>query len=187
MVADLPQDWKPEPFKGQTIDIGVPQPRHGRRAKLNALVSDYHLDMLEHDGYLVAQGCDRTTIPMPTRQLRHKCIARLAVIYLVESSNSTDVSYHAVRAYYDIHSKLRQAASRTSARSLQRRRPHGGLRQRRAWRIISPLPTPTIHFRTAAPFMTPAMSAAGGNARILCRKVAHAAALKISATCCAAE
>src|SRR5207344_1235890 len=27
---------------------------------------------------------------------------------LVESSNATDVSYHAVRAYYDIHSTLRQ-------------------------------------------------------------------------------
>ncbi len=27
--------------------------------------------------------------------------------YFVESSNSTDVSYHAVRAYYDIYAKLR--------------------------------------------------------------------------------
>ena len=25
MVTDLPADWKPEPFKGQTIDLGVPE------------------------------------------------------------------------------------------------------------------------------------------------------------------
>ena len=25
MVTDIPKDWQPEPFKGQTIDLGVPQ------------------------------------------------------------------------------------------------------------------------------------------------------------------
>ncbi len=108
MVTDLPQDWKPEPFKGQTIDIGVPEAKAWAMSEVERLVSDYHLDMLEHDGYLVAQGCDRTDHPHAPPDNWNKCIARAGSNYWVESSNSTDVSYHAVRAYYDIHSKLRQ-------------------------------------------------------------------------------
>jgi alpha-galactosidase len=64
--------------------------------------------MLEHDGYLVAQGCDRSDHPHAPPDNWNKCIAKAGSNYWVESSNSTDVSYHAVRAYYDIHSKLRE-------------------------------------------------------------------------------
>jgi len=38
----------------------------------------------------------------------NKCIYKSWGSYWVDSSNSTDVSYHAVRAYYDIYSTLRK-------------------------------------------------------------------------------
>ena len=64
--------------------------------------------MLEHDGYLVAHGCDRTDHPHAAPDPLNKCIYKSWGAYWVDSSNSTDVSYHAVRAYYDIYSKLRR-------------------------------------------------------------------------------
>jgi alpha-galactosidase len=63
--------------------------------------------MLEHDGYLVAHGCDRADHPHAPPDPLNKCIYKSWGAYWVDSSNSTDVSYHAVRAYYDIYSKLR--------------------------------------------------------------------------------
>jgi alpha-galactosidase len=108
MVTDLPPDWKPEPFKGQTIDIGVPAAKDWAQRELERIVSGYHLDMLEHDGYLVAQGCDRTDHPHAPPDNWNKCIYKAWGSYWVDSSNSTDVSYHAVRAYYDIYSTLRK-------------------------------------------------------------------------------
>jgi alpha-galactosidase len=107
MVTDLPADWKPEPFKGQTIDLGVPEARQWAQHEVERLVTDYHLDMLEHDGYLVAHGCDRTDHPHAAPDPLNKCIYKTWGSYFVDSSNSTDVSYHAVRAYYDIYSKMR--------------------------------------------------------------------------------
>lgn len=108
MVTDLPDDWKPEPFKGQTIDLGVPEAKQWAQQELERIVTDYHLDMLEHDGYLVAHGCDRTDHPHAPPDPLNKCIYTSWGSYWVDSSNSTDVSYHAVRAYYDIYSTLRR-------------------------------------------------------------------------------
>jgi hypothetical protein len=108
MVTDLPADWKPEPFKGQTIDLGVPEAKQWAQNEVERIVTDYHLDMLEHDGYLVAHGCDRTDHPHDAPDPLNKCIYKSWGSYWVDSSNSTDVSYHAVRAYYDIYSKLRK-------------------------------------------------------------------------------
>jgi hypothetical protein len=108
MVTDLPPDWKPEQFKGQTIDLGAPAAKAWAQDEVERIVSDYHLDMLEHDGYLIAQGCDREDHPHAPPDNWNKCIAKAGSNYWVESSNSTDVSYHAVKAYYDIHSKLRE-------------------------------------------------------------------------------
>jgi disulfide oxidoreductase YuzD len=108
MVTDLPKDWQPEPFKGQTIDIGVPAAKEWAQHELERIVDDYHLDMLEHDGYLVAHGCDRTDHPHAAPDPLNMCIYKSWGAYWVDSSNSTDVSYHAVRAYYDIYSKLRK-------------------------------------------------------------------------------
>ncbi|MCU1269173.1 MAG: hypothetical protein JWN74_467 [Acidobacteriaceae bacterium] len=108
MVTDLPKDWQPEPFKGQTIDLGVPEAKQWAQHEVERIVTDYHLDMLEHDGYLVAHGCDRTDHPHAPPDPLNKCIYKSWGAYWVDSSNSTDVSYHAVRAYYDIYSKMRK-------------------------------------------------------------------------------
>jgi hypothetical protein len=108
MVTDLPPDWKPEDFKGQTIDLGLPAAKEWAQREVERIVDDFHLDMLEHDGYLIAQGCDRSDHPHAPPNNWNKCIYKAGGSYWVESSNSTDVSYHAVRAYYDIHSRLRK-------------------------------------------------------------------------------
>jgi alpha-galactosidase len=108
MVTDIPADWKPEPFKGQTIDLGVPEAKEWAEHEVNRIITDYHLDMLEHDGYLVAHGCDRTDHPHAASDPLNKCVYKSWGAYFVDSSNSTDVSYHAVRAYYDIYSKMRK-------------------------------------------------------------------------------
>ena len=108
LANDLPADWKPEEFKGQTIDIGYPPAKAYAQAELERLVRDNHLDMLEHDGYLVAQGCVREDHPHAPPDPSNMSIRKDSGFLFVESSNSTDVSYHAVRAYYDIHSKLRK-------------------------------------------------------------------------------
>ncbi len=108
MVTDLPADWQPEPFKGQTIDLGAPDAKEWAQRETERIVTDYHLDMLEHDGYLVAHGCDRTDHPHAAPDPLNKCIYKSWGSYWVDSSNSTDVSYHAVRAYYDIYAGLRK-------------------------------------------------------------------------------
>ncbi len=108
LTTDPPAAWKPEEFKGVTIDIGSPPARAWAAAKVATLVRNLHIDMLEHDGYLVAQGCDRPSHPHapldPAQVKRYKDEGFL----WVESSNSTDVSDHATRAYDEIQSKLRR-------------------------------------------------------------------------------
>ncbi|HEX4770106.1 MAG TPA: alpha-galactosidase [Bryobacteraceae bacterium] len=108
-VSDLPPDWKPEPFKGQTIDIGVPVAQAYASREVNRLVNDYHLDMLEHDGYLVAQGCVRRDHPHAPPDRAKISIDAGSGNHIVLSSNSTDVSYHAVNAYYAVYSSLRRS------------------------------------------------------------------------------
>jgi len=108
LVTDLPPSWKPIEFKGQTIDIGEPAARDYAARELKRIVEDYHLDMLEHDGYLVAGGCIRTDHPhAPPQQSTMKIIHDWASDFVI-ASNSTDVSYHAVRAYYGIYETLRR-------------------------------------------------------------------------------
>ena len=104
-----PQGWRSaEQFKAVTIDLGLPAAHDWAAATVHRAVRDYHLDMLEHDGYVVAQGCDRTghphAAPDPVATRRYEDSG----FWWVESANSTDVSYHATRAYYDIYAKLRQ-------------------------------------------------------------------------------
>ena len=108
MVTDVPEDWQPEPFKGQTIDIGVPEAKQWVEQELERVIGDYRLDMLEHDGYLVAHGCNRRDHPHAAPDPLNECVYKSSGFYFVDSSNSTDVSYHAVRAYYEIHSRLRR-------------------------------------------------------------------------------
>src|SRR5215471_17054938 len=109
LVADVPADWKPEPFKGQTIDIGVPAAKAWAQTEVARIIDDYHLDMIEHDGYLVAQGCDRSDHPhAPPDPAKTTTTAKTSGAYSAYGPNATDVSYHAVRAYYDIYSNLRK-------------------------------------------------------------------------------
>lgn len=108
LTADLPASWKPEEFKGQTVDIGVPKAKAWAMRETDRIVTDYKLDMLEHDGYLVAQGCTASDHPHAAPDPLNQCTYRDAGFVFVRSSNSTDVSYHAVRGYYDIQANLRR-------------------------------------------------------------------------------
>jgi hypothetical protein len=110
LITDPPAGWKPAEFKGITIDLGVPAAQAWAAGEVDRIVRDYHVDMLEHDGYVVAQGCDRT-------DHAHAPIGPSAAtarysdddFLWIDSSNSTDVSLHATHAYYDIHSGLKRA------------------------------------------------------------------------------
>ncbi len=107
LVNDLGPAWKPEEFKGQTIDLGVPAAREYASREVKRIVEDYHLDMLEHDGYLVAESCTRSDHPHapPAGPLP---ITHDAGFDFALGDNSTDVSYHAVHAYYSLYEKLRR-------------------------------------------------------------------------------
>ena len=108
LVADVAPDWKPQDFKGQTIDLGVPAAREYAAHEVNRIVTDDRLDMLEHDGYLVAQGCTRDDHPHAPPDAQHMLVQHYDGEDIVLSSNSTDVSYHAVEAYYGIYAALRR-------------------------------------------------------------------------------
>ncbi|HEX4810055.1 MAG TPA: alpha-galactosidase [Bryobacteraceae bacterium] len=108
LAVDPPAGWRPEAFKGITIDIGVPAARQWAAATLSKLVSNYHLDMLEHDGYLVAQGCERQDHPHAPLDLATARRYKDEDFLWVEGPNDTDVSYYATRAYYDVQSSLRR-------------------------------------------------------------------------------
>jgi alpha-galactosidase len=109
LITDLPPDWKPEEFKGQTIDLGVPAAHRYLAGEVDRIVRDNHLDMLEHDGYLVTQGCTRDDHPhAPPDRSTMKTIHDSGFDFVL-ASNSTDVSYHAVRAYYEIYAQIRRA------------------------------------------------------------------------------
>jgi Melibiase/Glycosyl hydrolase family 36 C-terminal domain len=108
LIADPPSGWKhSEPFKGITVDLGVPAAKAWTGRELERIVTGYHLDMLEHDGYLVAQGSARADHPAAPPQPGSLKIFEDSGYLWVEGSNSTDVSYHATRAYYDIYEQLR--------------------------------------------------------------------------------
>ena len=108
LTTDPPPGWKPAAFKGITIDLGVPAAKAWSFAQVSRLVRDYHLDMLEHDGYVVAQGCDRSDHPHAPPDPGHIRHYRDEEFLWVEGSNSTDVSYHATMAYYDIYARLKR-------------------------------------------------------------------------------
>ena len=78
------------------------------RNEVERIVDDYHLDMLEHDGYLVAQGCTRDDHPHAPPDRGTMNVKHDEDSDFVLASNSTDVSYHAVRSYYDIYEQLRR-------------------------------------------------------------------------------
>lgn len=107
LVADVDADWKPEDFKGQTIDIGFPPARDYCAREVRRIVDDYKLDMIEHDGYLVAKGCIRSDHPHAPADPDAKVVHEWGGDFVL-GSNQTDVSYHAVRAYYSIYEQTRR-------------------------------------------------------------------------------
>ncbi len=86
----------------------MPEAQEWAQTEVERIVNDYHLDMLEHDGYLVAQGCARDNHPHAPPDPKNLRITKAGSSFWVDSSNSTDVSYHATRAYYSIYSSLRK-------------------------------------------------------------------------------
>ena len=108
LVTDLGPDWKPEEFKGQTVDVGAPAAHDYLAGEVKRIVEENHLDMLEHDGYLVAKGCVRTDHPHAAPEQSTMRIVHDWGSDFVVASNSTDVSYHAVQAYYNIYEQTRR-------------------------------------------------------------------------------
>jgi hypothetical protein len=109
LIADAPLDWKaPEPFKGITMDLGVPGAEAWARRELERIIDEYHLDMLEHDGYLVAQGSSRADHPAAPPDPGTLRVGTDSGYLWVDASNSTDVSDYATRAYYRIYTELRR-------------------------------------------------------------------------------
>ncbi len=107
LVADVGPEWKPEEFKGQTIDIGFPPARDYCAREVRRMIEDYKLDMLEHDGYLVAKGCIRSDHPHAPADADARVVHEWGGDFVL-GSNETDVSYHAVRAYYSIYEQARR-------------------------------------------------------------------------------
>jgi alpha-galactosidase len=108
LIADPPAGWRfSEPFKGITIDLGEPAAAAWAQVQLERIVGQYHLDMLEHDGYLVAQGSTRTDHPAAPPDPATLRVYPDSGYLWVDGSNSTDVSDHATRAYYRIYEGLR--------------------------------------------------------------------------------
>ena len=103
LTRDVSAEWKPEEFKGVTIDIGFAPARSWCARELDRLVNDDHLDMLEHDGYLVAKGCVRDDHPHVSCEG-----APIGGEPWLMGSCSTDVSYHAAQAYYELYEGLRR-------------------------------------------------------------------------------
>lgn len=108
LIADPPAGWQAsEPFKGITIDLGVPAAEAWAGRELERLIDEYHLDMLEHDGYLIAQGSTRSGHPAAPPDPATLHVFENSGYLWVEGSNSTDVSDYATRAYYRIYEQLR--------------------------------------------------------------------------------
>ncbi len=108
LVADTPPGWKPDDFVGRTTDIGAPAAKAHAQRELERIVTGYKLDMLEHDGYVVTRNCSRADHPHAPPPSDAVTVIEGSGVAMPDTSNSTDVSYHAVRSYYDIYSQLRR-------------------------------------------------------------------------------
>ncbi len=108
LIADTPAGWKPDDFVGRTMDLGAPAVEDYAQREVLRIVNDYHLDMLEHDGYVVAKNCARTDHPHASRQVPQMAPIKGRGLDLPDDANSTDVSYHATRAYYEIYFEIRK-------------------------------------------------------------------------------
>jgi alpha-galactosidase len=109
LIADVPPGWRPDEFVGRTMDLGDPAVHSYAQHEVERIVKDYKLDMLEHDGYVVAKGCLRIDHPHASEEPPLLASVKGRGIDIPDNANSTDVSYHATQAYYDIYTRLRKA------------------------------------------------------------------------------
>jgi hypothetical protein len=109
LIADPPAAWQHrEPFKGITADLGLPEVQRWASREVERIVRKDHLDMLEHDGYLVAQGSARSDHPAEAADPATLRVSEDSGYVWVDGSNATDVSYHATRGYYAVYEQLRR-------------------------------------------------------------------------------
>ena len=108
LVADTPPDWKPDEFVGRTTDLGLPAAKERAEKELERIVTTYKLDMLEHDGYVVTRNCSRSDHPHAPPPPNAMSTVKGSGVAMPDTTNSSDVSYHAVRSYYDIYTRLRE-------------------------------------------------------------------------------
>lgn len=108
LIADPPAGWThDEPYKGITLDLGVPKAQAWVARELERVVDHYHLDMLEHDGYLVAQGSSHADHPGSAPDPASLKVYADSGFLWADGTNATDVSYRATLAYYALHQQLR--------------------------------------------------------------------------------
>ncbi len=85
---NYPATWKPSDFTGATVCLGDPQARAWCLGELQRIVTDYKLDLLEHDQVMIVDQCDRTN---------HG-----------HTASTVDVAYHAARGYYSVYDRVRK-------------------------------------------------------------------------------
>jgi alpha-galactosidase len=78
------------------------------QGELERMITSYKLDMLEHDGYVVTRNCSRNDHPHTPPPPGAVTMIDGSGVAMPDTSNSTDVSYHAVHSYYEIYSHLRK-------------------------------------------------------------------------------
>ena len=145
------------PIQGHTIDLGVPAAQAMGHARGQSHRARLSVDMLEHDGYVVAQGCDRNDHPHapidPANTRRYTDDEFLRV----DSSNSTDVSVHATRAYYAIQSGAQARHIRACCWKSATTAGAWSISAVPRMEIISPSSIPTIRYPTARHSSMPVM------------------------------
>lgn len=87
-TRDYPATWKPSDFTGAPVCLGAKPARDWCLHELQRIVTDYKLDLLEHDQIMIVDHCDRTD---------HD-----------HTSSPADVAYHATRGYYSVYDQLRK-------------------------------------------------------------------------------
>lgn len=108
MVADASESWTPEDFVGRTIDLGEPAAKEHSIAEIDRMVTSFNLDMIEHDGYVVAKTCSRADHQHQAPPAGYPTLSERRGLELPLAPNSTDVSYRATRAYYNIYAEERR-------------------------------------------------------------------------------
>lgn len=87
-TRDYPPTWKPTDFTGAPVCLADKPARDWCLGELRRIVTDYKLDLLEHDQIMIVDQCDRTD---------HG-----------HTSSPVDVAYHAALGYYSVYDQLRK-------------------------------------------------------------------------------